>query len=135
MIELIEGLPEAVVGFEAVGTVTADDYENTLAPAVERALAASEKIRLLHVLGERLDHHTPGALWDDARLGASHIRSIERMAVVSDHHAVRALVRAGGWSVPGELRLFSNAERAEAETWVADELEASRARPRDESND
>lgn len=125
MIELVEGLPGAVVGFEAVGTVTAEDYEQTLVPSVERALAVHDKIRLLHVLGERLDRSTPGALWDDTRLGVSHVRSIERIAVVSDHDAVRALVKAGGWSVPGELRLFSDAERAEAESWVADGLEAS----------
>ena len=122
MIELIEGLPDAVVGFEAVGTVTSGDYENTIVPAVDRALAAYEKIRLLHVLGERLEHHTLGAIWDDTKLGLSHVRSFERIAVVTDHEAVRAAVKAGGWSVPGDVRLFSNAERAEAEAWIGQGL-------------
>jgi hypothetical protein len=135
VLELIQGLPDAVVGFEAVGTVTVEDYESTLVPAVEHALATHEKIRLLHVLGERLDHHTLGALWDDTRLGLSHIRAIERIAVVSDHDGVRTLVKAGGRSVPGELRLFSDAERGAAAAWVAEGLEASRiASPSDPSN-
>ena len=46
MIELIQGLPDGVVGFEAVGTVTSNDYENTMVPAVDRALAAHEKIQV-----------------------------------------------------------------------------------------
>ena len=122
MIGIIQGLPGAVVGFEAVGTVTSDDYENTVIPAVDRALAPHEKIRLLHVLGERLEHHTLGAIWDDTKLGLSHIRSFERIAVVTDHEPIRAAVKAGGWSVPGDVRLFSNAERTEAEAWIGEGL-------------
>lgn len=52
MIELISGLPDEVVGFEGVGEVTSDDYKGTLIPAVEAALAAHGKIRLLYVLGD-----------------------------------------------------------------------------------
>ena len=54
MIELIEGLPDGVIGIEAVGNVTLEDYDDVVAPAVERALASHPKIRLLHVLGDRL---------------------------------------------------------------------------------
>lgn len=125
MIELIEGLPSGVVGLEAVGEVTADDYETVAMPAIEAALAGRERIRLIHVLGERVTGHTAGALLDDAKLGLSHLRSFERMAVVTDLEPVRALVRAGGWSVPGEMRLFSNAERSEAITWAGEGLEAA----------
>ena len=35
-LELIEGLPDAVVGLEAVGEVTADDYERVANLAIER---------------------------------------------------------------------------------------------------
>jgi hypothetical protein len=120
VIELIGGLPDGVVGFEAVGEVTSDDYERVVFPAVERALEGHERIRLIHVLGERLESHTPGAVWDDTKLGLSHFRSFERIAVVTDLERVRALVDAAAWSVPGEMRLFSNAERNEAEAWVGE---------------
>jgi hypothetical protein len=123
MIELIQGLPDGVVGFEAVGTVTADDYESVVAPAVADALATHDTIRLMHVFGERLEHHTPGALWEDTKLGLSRVRSFERIAVVTDLEPIRALVHAAGWAVPGQMRLFSNAARGEAETWVAEENE------------
>jgi hypothetical protein len=38
MIELIQGLPDAVVGFEAVWEVNSADYKTTAAPRVARAL-------------------------------------------------------------------------------------------------
>ena len=122
MIELIEGLPEGVVGIEAVGKVTSEDYERVVAPAVEHALATRGQIRLLHVIGDRVERHTVEALWEDARLGLSNVRSIERIAVVTDLTHYRALVKGAGWALPGELKLFSNAERANAIDWVSETM-------------
>jgi hypothetical protein len=122
VIELLDGLPDEVVGFEAVGEVSASDYEDVLTPAVERALSAHGKIRLVHILGDRFDGHTASALWDDAKLGL-HVRSYERIAVVTDLRHFRALVRAAGVALPVDVRLFSNAERREAEAWVSEGLE------------
>jgi len=123
MIELIDGLPDGVVGIEAVGEVTSDDYETVAMPALERALATHDKIRLIHVLGERLTRHTAGALWDDTRIGLAHARKFERIAVVTDLERFRAPLKAGLWAVPGEIRLFSNAERADAEAWISEDLQ------------
>jgi hypothetical protein len=53
VIELTKGLPDGVIGLEAVGEVTSDDYATVAVPAVEQALVTHEKIRLLHVLDER----------------------------------------------------------------------------------
>ena len=122
MIELIEDLPEEVVGIEAVGEVTSEDYERVVGPAVERALATRGTIRLLHVIGDRVEKHTIEALWEDTRLGLSNVSSIERIAVVTDVKHFRALVRGIGWTLPGELKLFSNAERGEAITWISENL-------------
>jgi hypothetical protein len=120
VIELIEDLPDGVVGIEAVGTVTSEDYERVVAPAAERALATAGKIRLLHVIGDRVEHHTLEAIWEDTRLGLSNVQSIERIAVVTDVARFRALVKGAGWSLPGEQKLFSNAERADAIAWISE---------------
>jgi hypothetical protein len=122
MIELIEGLPAGVVGFEAVGKVSADDYDG-VAPAIEQALTRREKIRLIHVLGARFTGYTRGGMWRDAKLGLSHPFSFDRIAVVTDDESVQAQVKHGGWVVPGEIKLFSNTERAQAEAWVSADLE------------
>ena len=75
MIELIEGLPDGVVGLEAVGEVTSDDYSPVAFPAVEDALSRHKKISLLHVLGERFTGYEAGGGWADAKLGVLHALS------------------------------------------------------------
>jgi hypothetical protein len=40
-----------VLGIEAVGEVTADDYESVMLPAVSAARQGGEKARLLYLLG------------------------------------------------------------------------------------
>ena len=120
MIELIEGLPDGVVGLEGVGEVTSDDYSSTAFPAVEDALSRHKKIGLLHVLGERFTGYESGGGWADAKLGVLHALSWRRIAVVTDLDHIRKQVKRAGWLVPGEMKLFSNAQRAEAEAWVSD---------------
>ena len=119
MIELIEGLPDGVVGLEAVGEVTADDYSSVAFPAVEAALARHKKISLVHVLGERFTGYEAGGGWADAKLGVLHAFSFERIAVVTDLDHVRKQVKRAGWLVPGEMKLFSDAQRTEALAWVS----------------
>jgi hypothetical protein len=122
MIELMQGLPNGVVGIEAVGKVTSDDYD-VVTPAIESALAERKKISLIHVLGDRFTGFTAGGMWQDGRFGLSHAFSFERIAVVTDLDSVRTLVKAIGWSVPGEMRMFSNAERDEAVAWASADKE------------
>lgn len=111
-----------MIGIEAVGTVTADDYRNLAAPEVDRALEAHAKLRLIHVLGRDFTGLTAGGLLNDALLGLGHPLSWERIAVVTDLAPVRALVHGAGWSVPGRMRLFSDAEIEEAKAWAAEGL-------------
>ena len=124
MIELIEGLPDGVVGLEAVGEVKSGDYKASAAPAVERALEGHPKICLIHVLDDRFTGYTAGGAWQDALLGLAHPRSFERIAVVTDSESIRRLVALAGWSIPGELRLFPNREREQAEAWASEGLDA-----------
>ena len=122
MIELMEGLPDGVLGIEAVGKVASDDYD-AVTPAIEAALAARTKIRLIHVLGERFTGFTAGGIWEDGKFGLAHVSSFERIAVVTDRDSVRTLVKAGGWTIPGEIRLFPDVERDEAVAWASSDLE------------
>ena len=125
MIQLIEGLPDAVVGLEAIGHIESADYEAIAAPAVKHALERHPKIRLIHVLDDRFTGYTAGGAWQDALLGLAQPRSFERIAVVSDSDGIRRLVTLAGWSIPGELQLFPNQERATAEAWASEGLDPS----------
>ena len=121
LIELIPGLPDGVVGIEAVGRVTDDDYEQVASPAVEDALSRHEKIRLVHVLGERFEGHSAAALWEDAKLG-KHVRSFERIAVVTDLKSFGTMMKVQGWALPGTIRLFPSEKPAAALAWASEGL-------------
>ena len=118
MFELIPAMPDNVVGVVAKGEVTADDYRERLAPAVEQALAEHEKVRLLYVLGAEFRGFSGGAMWEDGKLGLGHIGRWERIAVVAQEAWVRHAVNAFGYLIPGEVKVFDLADEADAAAWV-----------------
>ena len=124
MIELIDGLPDGVVGLVAIGQIESADYDTVAAPAVKKALEAHPRIRVIHVLDDRFDGYTAGGAWQDAVLGLAHPRSFDRIAVVSDADSIRRLVTLAGWSIPGEVKLFPNGELEQATAWAIEGLEA-----------
>ena len=121
MLKLIEDLPDGVVGVEAHGKVTAEDYENVLVPAVEAA-RKDGKVRLLYVFGDDFPDYSAGAAWEDAKLGLGHLRSWERIAVVSDEDWLRRAIGGLGWLMPGEIRVFKLDDLDDAREWVASPL-------------
>ena len=82
MIETIDDVPDGVLGFRAVGDVTAEDYEKVLDPALDRALASHEKVNLVMVLGDRFERYSLGAMWQDTLLSGKPRRVWGRCAVV-----------------------------------------------------
>jgi hypothetical protein len=121
MLKLIEGLPPAVVGVEALGEVTAGDYEHVLVPAVAAAREASGgKVRILYVFGEEFPGLTAGAMWQDTKLGLGHLGSWERIALVTDADWLRRSISALAWAIPGEVRVFGSAHANDARSWVAE---------------
>ena len=118
MVELIEGLPDTVVGFEAKGKVTAEDYSDVVVPAIDAVREKHGKVRCLMVIGDEYDGFTLGAAWDDMKLGVHHPRAYERVALVTDKDWVRHGISVFGWMVPGEVKVFGTAERGDATAWV-----------------
>lgn len=61
MIQVLDDMPEGVIGFEASGKLAADDYRKVILPALVKA-AESGEVRFLIVM---LDFQgmTGGALW------------------------------------------------------------------------
>ncbi len=120
MVEKILDLPDSVLGFTAKGTVTADDYESVIIPAVEAMFARQGKVRFLYHLGEDFSGIEAAAAWDDAKLGLRHISGWEKMALVSDVEWVRWAVRVFGLAIPGHVRVFHNRDLAEAKAWICE---------------
>ncbi len=119
MLTLLPDLPDSVVGISASGEVDAKDYETILIPAIDSALRKHDRIRVLYQLTPEFTGFTSGAMWDDSRLGISHWKAWERIAVVTDVSWVAHAARMFAFMLPGLIKVFSNKEKADAEKWIA----------------
>jgi hypothetical protein len=119
MITIIPDLPDGILGFEASGEVTADDYRLTLDPLVAQATAGGAKVRALAVLGPDLRGYKGGAALEDAKLGLRSWSSWERIALVTDDGRLREAVHLLGWMLPGDVAVFPTDQRAEAVAWLS----------------
>jgi hypothetical protein len=120
MLERMKGLPENVLGFEAKGEVTGVDYESVLIPAVNEMLARQKSLRFLYHLGNEFTGFHAKAMWDDAKVGLQHFTAWERVAVVTDVGWIRTGMKAFGFVMPGQVRVFSNSELSEARQWLGE---------------
>lgn len=118
MIKSMSELPANVVGLTASGQVTAQDYETVVIPAIEGALKDHDKIRLLYHIGPEWTGFTAGAMWDDTKVGLSHMAAWEKIAVVTDVEWIRAGIKFFGFTITGLVRIFGNDQLDEAIDWV-----------------
>ena len=109
MIQIIEGLPDNVVGIVAKGRVTNEDCDKILKPLMETSLKRHDKVRLYYEIGCRF----PGAAWEDLpqRLGTpnSQWRRFDRWAKAGRWDPILAALRDPDLDV---LILDSTAVRA-----------------------
>lgn len=119
MIELVEGLPEHVVGVRVHGEVTRDDYERVLIPAVEKRILAGRKVPVYYELAPDFAGFSLGSVWDDMVLGIGHLTSWERVAVVTDVDWITNATEALRFMMPCPVRVFPLADADRARHWVA----------------
>jgi hypothetical protein len=116
MIEIIEGLPENVVGLVVKGRMTKADCSEVLVPAIETALEWHHRLRLYYEIRSRY----PGAAWEDITLANMHGPLWERIAVVTDVALVRHALQAVRLLVPSEMRVFTTIQIPEGLAWITD---------------
>jgi SpoIIAA-like len=118
MLEPIADLSESVLGFEATGKIQASDYGDVLMPAVREVWERGDEVRIVLVF-ERWEGMSPGAAWDDLKVGMKHITKWRRIALVTDLDWMITVTSLFGWMTPGELKRFPVAERDRAIAWAA----------------
>jgi len=123
MLKSISQMPAGTLGFEAVGEVDDDDVEKVLAPALKRWVAEHGKIRLLYVLGPRMEEFEGDAVSENTKFLARHPTAFERVAVVSDEEWLRPAIKALSLLLPGEAKAFPVRRLTEAKSWLADGLD------------
>jgi len=117
-LKMIEGLPDDVVAYEVIGTLTSRDYDHVLTPLIDKKLKEHDTLKVLVVLGEAFDGATPSALWDDARLGFRHLSGFSKIAVVTDLRWVSHSAKLFGPLIPGQVHVFALDELDDAKEWI-----------------
>ena len=117
MIKKLADLPAGVIGFEVAGKLQVEDYRDVLLPALEDAARAGE-VRFVIVVPE-FHGMTPGAVWQDLKVGVEHLRAWKRIALVTDIEWMHYMTSIFGWMSPGEVKTFPVQERDKAIEWAA----------------
>ena len=120
MLQIIPNLPGHVIAVTATGTITAEDYESVLIPALEQAHKQYGKIRMLYRFESTLGDYTAGALWDDAKVGLKHLAHFEKIALATDNRVIASSIKALGFLMPGEVRVFALDEMTAATAWIVE---------------
>jgi SpoIIAA-like len=121
MLRQMTDMPVGTIGFEAVGEVEDDDWEDTVEPVLRQEIAEGRKVRLLYLLGPGTPDVEADAMKADTGFRARHAASFDRVAVVSDEDWMRPALRALSFLVPGKAKGFRIGDLAEAKAWLAAE--------------
>lgn len=121
MLRRMTDMPAGTIGFEAIGEVEDDDWEQAVEPVLRREIAEGRTVRLLYLLGPHARGVEGDAMRADTGFRARHATSFDRVAVVSDEDWMRPAVRALSFLLPGKARSFPVHELPAAKAWLANE--------------
>ena len=118
MLKQMENLPAGLLGLEATGRITRDDYDTVVEPLLAEARSAGRRVRFLYYFPDGFESFTPGAAWEDTQIGLRFLRLFERCAVVSDKEWVQRVSRGMGALLPCPVKVFDASDLEEAIQWL-----------------
>jgi SpoIIAA-like len=124
MLRRITDVPLGTIGFEAVGEVDDDDWEDAVEPVLRQEIAAGHKVRLLYLIGPQARNVDRDAMAADTGFRARYATSFDRVAVVTDEDWMRPALRALSFLLPGKAQGFRVKDLAAAKAWLAEGLDA-----------
>jgi len=116
MITVIPNMPVGTIGLRASGKVSEEDYRDVLVPTISAAMEQGN-VRLMYVLEDEADYK-PGAVWADTKMWFKNLKGWERVAIVSDADWLENAVKAFGWLMPGEVKVFESDDIRDAKQWL-----------------
>lgn len=120
MLNIIENLPDHVVGVEAFDEVSAHDLKNVVIPAIQKNLDKYNEINYLLVLRTGVENWTPGAWVEDMWTGMKHYTKWKKIAVVTNEKAVEKLTNGFSFLSIGDVKGFKLDELEQAKKWVSE---------------
>src|SRR2546421_10354169 len=106
MIQVVEGLPDNIVGIVAKGRLTNDDWNRDIKPLIETSLKRHDKIRLYYEIGGRF----PRAGLGNLRLWVEKTPPWGRGAVVTEVNWARGTVNPPRFFMQAEVRGVSTSD-------------------------
>jgi hypothetical protein len=122
MLKQIADVPGGIVALTAVGTITRDDYAQTIEPILDDARRDGRRLRILLEIGPEYDHSTVGAAWEkteNALRSRPLLGLVEGYAIVTDRRWVRELMHLTALVLPFPMRVFDIGERDDAVAWLS----------------
>jgi hypothetical protein len=123
MLRPMNDMPGGTIGFEAIGEVDDDDWDDVVEPILRRDIAAGHKVRLLYLFGASAHDIEGDAMKADTGFRARHVTDFERVAVVTDESWMKPALRALSFLLPGRARGFDVHDLPAAKTWLAEGVE------------
>ncbi len=119
-----------IVGLKAVGTLTAQDYQQVVEPLLEEIRRDGKNVRLLYQFAPEFVGFTPGGVWEDAKIGLRAMRLLDGCAVLTDLPWIRKSVSLVSYLMPCPVRVFENRYLDQALAWLVTLPGPSAAQPR-----
>ena len=119
MLRQMTDMPVGTIGFEGIGDVEDDDWEDTVEPVLRQEIAEGRKVRLLYLMGPESRDVEGDAVKADLGFRARRAKSFDRVAVVSDEDWVGPALGALSFLMPGKAKGFPVHELVDAKSWLA----------------
>jgi hypothetical protein len=118
VLKRMEDLPADILGIEAHGKLTREDYETVMVPLFAELRKQGKQARFLYRVGADFDGYTMGGVWEDLRLGMRYLRQFERCAIVSDVEWITKSAQLMGPLMPCPVKTFKGSETSQAVAWL-----------------
>jgi len=116
MIEPLTRGSAGILGFKLSGRLHDEDYKHFV-PAVDAAIAANSKVRLLAWFH---DFHgwDAAALWDDIKFSTTHCTKVDRIALVGEKEWEKAMSKVCKPFTMARIQYFDASQLEEAWKWL-----------------
>lgn len=121
MVVKIENVPDNMLGFQAMGDVTREEFEQKVIPEVNALIKRTGKLNYLMVLDTALQNFTAATWFQDALIELKNLTIWNRIAILSDSESLKSFTNVFSVITPGEFRGFSSDQLEAAVAWVSGE--------------
>jgi hypothetical protein len=119
MLQLINDLPQHVVGVHAFKDVAEMEYEGILIQLLDEQLKKCSKLNFILVLETDIKNFAPGMWCGNVRIGFRYFFKWCKVAIVSDQKGVLGYNDLFKYVIPGKFRTFPLDDIDKAIRWVS----------------